>query len=56
VFSNKELAEKYKDKQPLPPLYIFKDVTKEYGSVARNLGMTVGQMLGMEDIPMAALA
>jgi hypothetical protein len=28
-----------------------KDTTEQYESIARNLGMSVAQLLGMEDIP-----
>jgi hypothetical protein len=56
VFSNKELAEKYKGVQLCTPLNIFKDSTEEMKRLASQLGMTIAQLMGEEDIPKAELA
>jgi hypothetical protein len=46
------------EKQSLPPLNVYsdKDVAEEYEDIARHFGVTVAQLMGMEDFPKADVA
>ena len=42
--------------QSIPPLNVFSDDDPNVGTIARNLGLTVAQLLGKEEAPKADLA